>query len=118
MSVDPERLTFRPGDVIFRQDDAGECAYFIEEGTVEIERETDGRTLKLGTMQKGRLLGEIALIDRGVRSGTAVARTNVTCLLITSEHFDGYMSGLDPLMRMIIGTLIKYVRTNNEMLQR
>jgi CRP-like cAMP-binding protein len=118
MSVDPERLTFRPGDVIFRQDDPGECAYFIEEGTVEIERDADGRTLKLGTMEKGRLLGEIALIDRGVRSGTATAKTTVTCLLITREHFDRYMNGLDPLMRMIIGTLIKYVRTNNEMLQR
>ena len=118
MSMDPERLTFHPGDVIFRQDDPGECAYFIEEGSVEIVRDADGRTLKLGIMEKGRLLGEIALIDRGVRSGTATAKTNVTCLLINREHFDRYLNGLDPLMRMIIGTLIKYVRTNNEMLQR
>jgi len=118
MSHDPERLTFRPGDVIFRQDDEGNCAYFIEDGMIEIEREADGRTLKLGTMEKGRLLGEIALIDRGLRSGTATAKTAVTCLVITREHFDRYLTGLDPLMRMIIGTLIKYVRTNTEMLQR
>ena len=118
MSADPERIAFLPGDVIFRQDDDGDCAYFIEEGTVEIERDADGRVLKLGTMDKGRLLGEIALIDRGVRSGTATAKTNVVCLVITRDHFDRYMHGLDPLMRMIISTLIKYVRTNTQMLQR
>lgn len=114
----PQRLTFQPGEVLFEQDEDADCAYFVESGQIEVFRYAEGRSIQLGIVEKGKLLGEIALIDGGVRTASARAVTDAVCVKITADQFERYMHNLDPLMRLIIGTLIRYVRTNTELLGR
>jgi CRP-like cAMP-binding protein len=112
----PARIVFKPGEVVFEQDEAADCAYFVESGTVEVYRFADGRSIVLGTVEKGRLLGEIALIDGGARTASARAVSETVCLRITGDQFEKYLGNLDPLMRLVISTLIRYVRTNTRLL--
>jgi CRP-like cAMP-binding protein len=112
----PARIVFKPGEVIFEQDEAADCAYFVESGEVEVYRFADGRSIVLGKVGKGRLLGEIALIDGGARTASARAVAETVCLRITGDQFEKYLGNLDPLMRLVISTLIRYVRTNTRLL--
>ncbi len=74
---------FEKGDVIFREGDAGDCLYVIQDGAVDIT--LGNRVLKL--MQPGDLFGEMSLIDGEPRSANAVARAETTLIPITEEQF-------------------------------
>ncbi len=81
--------TFKPGDVIFRQGDAGTReAYVVHEGTVEVRKETAGGTQVLRTLATGDLLGEVALFRDAPHSATAVALARVTLLVIPADRLE------------------------------
>jgi len=87
-----ERLFLKPGEVIFREGEFGHSAYIIDTGRVSISRmSAAGSELALAVLERGDLFGEIALIDEGQRSATAVALTDVE--LMTLEH-NKFMSTL------------------------
>lgn len=61
-------------EVLFRQGDAGDALYVIDEGMIEINVLTPGgRKLSLNVMRPGDVLGEIAMLDGGPRTASAVA---------------------------------------------
>ncbi|HTO70873.1 MAG TPA: cyclic nucleotide-binding domain-containing protein [Myxococcota bacterium] len=66
---------YAAGEVIFREGEPGECMYAVVEGEVEVRC---GERL-IERTGEGGVVGELALIDRGPRSATAVAAT--PCLL-------------------------------------
>jgi len=70
------------GEVIFREGDPGDAAYFVVEGSLRIEK--DG--IRLVEMSTGDCVGEFALIDEGPRSATAIAETDV--VLLEWRHAD------------------------------
>jgi acyl-CoA reductase-like NAD-dependent aldehyde dehydrogenase len=83
-------VEFAPGTTIFTEGDAGDSAYFLDEGEVriEIERpEVDSESV-LRYTGPGEALGEVSLLDRLPRSATAVADTRVRARMIRTEDLD------------------------------
>jgi len=65
------------GEFIFLQNDPGIGLYFLLEGNVDIYRESLTKVkVKLASFSQGDFFGELALIDRGDRSASAVATSN------------------------------------------
>ena len=62
--------TYEPGQIIFRQGDAGDCAYFIQSGEVEVVREGDGTETVLEKLSTGQYFGEMALLSNAPRNAT------------------------------------------------
>jgi CRP-like cAMP-binding protein len=77
-------VTFSHGGVIFLKGDKGELAYIVKMGQVEIRE--GGRALE--TIQEGGLFGEMALIDRGPRSASAVAIGPTQLIAVDRVTFD------------------------------
>jgi CRP/FNR family cyclic AMP-dependent transcriptional regulator len=76
----PESI--RATDYVFRKGDAGEAAYVVVEGEIEIVQ----RGVKIGP---GALFGEMALFTKsGKRTATAKCLTDVRLLAITYEQFE------------------------------
>ena len=77
--------TLAPGEVLFREGDAGGHMYVLLEGTLEIL--VGSKVVEVSG--EGALIGEMALIDNSPRSATVTART--TCRLarvdINRFHF-------------------------------
>ena len=65
------------GEHIFREGESGGYAYVLNEGTVEIVKTSPTGPLVLHTVEHNALFGEMAIIDRGVRSASAYAATDV-----------------------------------------
>jgi CRP-like cAMP-binding protein len=81
--------TFQPGDVIFREgDDAKGEAFMVHVGRVEIRKHIGGQERLLRTMNKGELIGHIALFRNAPRSATAVAADAVTLMVISANRLD------------------------------
>jgi CRP-like cAMP-binding protein/flavin-dependent dehydrogenase len=78
----PRSQVFRPGDVIVRQGESGDCMYVVESGKVEVVQERNGSTVRLAEGGPGDFFGEMAIFQRQERSATvrAVAATRVRVL--------------------------------------
>ena len=80
---------FKTGQIIFRQGEDGQReAYLVHKGTVEVHREVDGESHLLRTLDKGDLLGEVALFREAPHSATATARSPVTLLVIPENRLE------------------------------
>ena len=68
------RETFKRGEGVFRERDPGGKFYVVESGVIEISRpRSDGRPLVLMRLERGEILGEMALFDEAPRGVTATA---------------------------------------------
>ena len=69
-----ELVTFRQGEVIFRQNDTENFMYAILAGTVGIYKDYGTeRENKVAELEAGKFLGEMELVEAEPRSATAVA---------------------------------------------
>jgi CRP/FNR family transcriptional regulator, cyclic AMP receptor protein len=64
---------YAAGEVIFSENDAGETAYIIVRGRVEVLKMLEGKNVHLAYIGAGEPLGEMGVIDEKPRSATVVA---------------------------------------------
>lgn len=88
MAFASERLTFKPGQVLIRQGEAGDCAYIIVGGKALVLRENpDGERIALAEPGKNSIIGEIAILCDVPRTATVEAKEELTTLKITRDIF-------------------------------
>lgn len=87
----PEEVTFKKGDVIFREGDYGMFMFDIMYGSVAIYSKYGTSEEKLlTTLSEGQFFGEMGLIEARPRSATAVAQETTVVNKITSDNFGAY----------------------------
>jgi CRP/FNR family transcriptional regulator, cyclic AMP receptor protein len=88
-------VTFSAGSVIFEEGQPGDTMYAVIAGEVDIV--SRGKVLE--TTGAGGLVGELALIDRSVRSASAVARTDCKLVPVDAKRFQ-YMVSQTPFFAL------------------
>src|ERR1051326_926031 len=85
--VDLPVETFKPGTVIFAEADESKGFYILKSGDVEVYKNYGKpNQILLATIPGGgRVLGELSSIDGGPRSATAIAKSQVEAVKISSE---------------------------------
>jgi len=72
---------FKAREVIMHQGDAGDCFYIITEGLARVSIvSANGREITLDFLEKGAVVGEIAVLDGGERTATVTALEPVSAL--------------------------------------
>jgi len=79
---------FRPGDILFRPGDRGESAYLILSGKVEIVKNHPERIERIALFEKGRIFGEMSLVNEKPRSVTARAVTETRLEIVDRDGFE------------------------------
>ncbi len=82
----PER-TLPPGEMLFRQGDAGYECYVILAGALEVITYLNGAELQLEVRHAGQIIGEMALIDHSPRSATVRAVSACHLAVLNEQHF-------------------------------
>lgn len=82
-----ERQDYSPGQVLFEQGQAGETAYVVISGTLEIRVDTPQGLKTVATPTKGEVIGELALICDAARTATVRARGDASVLMISKDVF-------------------------------
>lgn len=85
------------GSVIFEQNKKPESFYLIYEGTVRITRRQDRKEIQLARLVKDDYFGEMGLIGKRPRSGTAIALTDVSLFVMSRVDFEKFYKVLPQL---------------------
>ncbi len=79
--------SYDQGQVIIRQGEPGDCAYFIQSGEVEVVQESDGDQVVLRTLHAGEYFGEMALLSGQPRSASVCALTPTKVAVLGKQNF-------------------------------
>jgi signal transduction histidine kinase len=103
------------GTVIFREGDESDTIYFVAEGEVEIWKGHGGPDgEKLTVLERGKVFGEMALVEGESRSATVVAGSPVTLLAAKAEDFQAVMHSIPALVRAVQRLLVTRVRRSTD----
>ncbi|MEO8333144.1 MAG: EAL domain-containing protein [Gallionella sp.] len=109
-----DREVFAGGEQIFGYGDAGDCAYLIEQGVVEVYVVEQGRERRIKLIGKGELFGEVSLIDRQPRTATVRAIEKAVLVPIPRKLLDGLLEKSDPILRHLLLVILERFRDKHD----
>lgn len=80
-------LKYDDGTVIFREDEPGECMYYISQGKVKISKSSPKGEVHIATLGEGDIFGEMAIFDRLPRSATATVFGETRLITVDKQKF-------------------------------
>lgn len=88
LSLFNNKKHFIPRQIIFRQDDLSQKVYYLVQGSIEIRIYTDTARIKNRTqIQPGQFFGELGVLNKAPRFGTAIALSDVDLFEINGDVF-------------------------------
>lgn len=78
---------YHDAEIIVRQGEPGDCLYVVQEGLVEIIRQTERGDVHLALRGKGEFFGEMAIFEQGPRTATVRAVGEARVLTIDKQNF-------------------------------
>lgn len=109
-AMQDNQVSFKAGDVIYRQGSPTKGAFLILEGQVNLWREEKGTETHIAFIGGGELLGEVSVIEGRPHSVTAKASMATKALFIPAEDFRKSFN--DPLVRHVLHTLAARLRSS------
>ena len=86
-------VDYKAGETIFNEHDRGDALYILEEGTVRIWiYDDDVKDVTLAELKPGDFFGELAVLDRGERSSSATAITDIHLHRLSSDDFQQFLT--------------------------
>jgi CRP/FNR family cyclic AMP-dependent transcriptional regulator len=79
---------YQPGDVLFREGEAGEVMFVIQAGAVRISKAIGGEDKVLAVLGPGEFLGEMAILNGKPRTATATVVEPMRCLVIEAKTLE------------------------------
>jgi len=108
----------RAGQVIFNRGDPGDGLYGVMAGRVIVTIESAaGKQLILNSFGPGALFGEIALLDGGGRTATAVAREPSTLVFLARTAFLRFLERRPDTALRVIAFLCERLRRTTELVE-
>ena len=111
--------SFPKGARVFHEGDTSDACYVIRAGEVRVTREhPDCRAIALATLGPGELVGELAMIDGGVRSASVEALSDVDLLAVSANDMRGLLERNAQITAKLVVALTKRLRETNERISR
>ncbi len=77
-------VAFEPGNMMIEGGHSAAGLYLLLDGQISV---LSNRGDRIAVIQAGSIVGEMALVDGGLRSANVVAETSVSTLLMTKHQF-------------------------------
>lgn len=106
---------FKKGDIVFKENSAGDWVYVILSGSVEISKTAGGKKFVVAILHEGEVFGELSFLGGIKRTATARALEDVTLGVIERSYLDAEFNKISSDFRSI---LVASVRRFEKMLER
>ena len=113
-----QTVKFTAGDTILSEGEAGDTAFLIVTGSVEVSIGEGAKAKSVGTLDAGDVFGEMSLIEPGPRSATVKAVTPTECLVTTYDEFISSAQANPERAVEFMKTLVRRLRQMNERMAR
>ena len=107
-----ETRLVKAGEIIFSAGDEATEFYVVRAGKVTVRL----RNRTLATLGEGEIFGEMALIDAGPRSASAIAETDATIVPVSEKQFLFMVSEAPYFALSVMRVLVERLRHANEAL--
>lgn len=101
-----QEVTLRPGETLIREGDVEDSMYVIIDGQVEVRREG----ILIITLDPGKTVGELAVLDPEPRSATVTAVDSTLLFCIRREPFLEVMADRPEIAQGVIRALSRRLR--------
>src|SRR5436305_347748 len=92
LAEEVDQVNYKAGETIFNEHDRGDALYILEEGSVRIwVYDEDVKEVTLAQLKPGDFFGELAVLDRGERSSSATAITDIHLHRLSSDDFQKFL---------------------------
>lgn len=109
---------YRKNEFVFHQLDRPEQLYVILEGEVSIETYSlDGKVIKITHLDAGEVFGELALIDRGSRSASAVTTKTARIASLRQSVFQQLIESETEFSQRLLVVLVERLRKSNQQVE-
>jgi CRP-like cAMP-binding protein len=101
-----DEIAVKAGTILTDQGQQGREAFIVVDGSATVKR--NGR--KITSVGPGAVIGELSLLDRGPRTATVTADTDMTVLVIDQRNFAGVIDQVPALSHKLLATLAGRIR--------
>lgn len=106
IAEETEIVEMQAGQTVFQEGDRGDGLYIIVSGVVKIVR----RGKIAAELKENQFFGELALIDNGPRTASAIAETEGALLFLDKETFDRITNDLPEVLHAMVKIIMRYLR--------
>lgn len=103
-----DEVEVEPGTVFVSEGHYSRDAYIVVSGEAKVER--DGK--RIGSARPGDAIGELSVINPGLRTATVTAETPMVVLAMNSPEFLTAIEDIPPLSRSVLRSMAKRLREN------
>jgi CRP-like cAMP-binding protein len=101
-----DEIAVKAGTILTDPGQQGREAFIVVDGSATVKR--NGR--KITSVGPGAVIGELSLLDRGPRTATVTADTDMTVLVIDQRNFAGVIDQVPALSHKLLATLAGRIR--------
>jgi len=113
-----QEVSLRAGEQLFAEGSAGDKAYIIKDGQLEILKQSGGREVLLAVRQQGEVIGEMSLLEDAPRMASVRARTDSHLLALSNSQLDHLLSSSPSAARAMLYTVMARLRSTEAMLRQ
>jgi CRP/FNR family cyclic AMP-dependent transcriptional regulator len=104
-----DEVTVPAGKILTEEGTLGREFFLIVEGTASVRH--NGR--KVATLGPDQYFGELSLLDRGSRTATVVAETQMRLLVLSQRQFNGILEAVPVMTRKILAVMASRLRESD-----
>ncbi len=101
-----DEVPIRAGQVLVEQGRTGHEFFLILDGEAVVRR----NNRKVATLTPGQYFGELAILDRGPRSASVIANTDMRVLVLGQREFTGVLDSIPGMSAKILTTMAQRLR--------
>lgn len=113
-----EEVHIKAGEELFAEGARGDRAYVIQEGQLEILKNSGGRQVLISVRGSGDVIGEMALLEDSPRSASVRARTDALLLAIHQEQLDHLLDSSGSAAKAMLHTVLNRFRHTSSALRQ
>jgi CRP-like cAMP-binding protein len=113
-NIKAEPIRFKAGDVLFLEGSPWNGLYLIQDGIVEIYRESKDLDVQLALLGSGEFIGTATIFSRDPRTAAARAKTDIEVLHCTPEIVHATMDDIPKWARAILKDVISRLKKVDE----
>jgi response regulator RpfG family c-di-GMP phosphodiesterase len=118
LAATAEVCSFRAGDVVFSEGEAGEDLHVVRSGVLNVLRPNAYPEVILETVQAGECVGELAVINESERLASVVAQRDSETVRIGKDAIDAVLAAHPEALRQMLGDVARSLTLAKESLAR
>ena len=113
-----EKTCLRAGEELFAEGTVGDFAYIVFDGQLDVVKTVAGREILLNVVNRGEVVGEMALLEKKPRMASIRARTDVVLIPVNEEQFNDVISTCPAVARAMLTVVLARARTTEARLRQ